>query len=43
MKAILVREFGGPEVLKLENVPQRFLRRGLVLVRIHAIGVNPHA
>ena len=42
MKAILVREFGGPEVLKLEEVPIPKPAAGEVLVRIHAAGVNPY-
>ena len=42
MKAILVREFGGPEVLKLEEVPVPKPAAGEVLVRIHAAGVNPY-
>jgi NADPH2:quinone reductase len=41
MKAILVRAFGGPEVLKLEDVPDPVPGPGQVLVRIHAAGVNP--
>jgi NADPH:quinone reductase len=41
MKAIRVHEFGGPEVLRLEEVPTPQPGRGEVLVRIHAIGVNP--
>jgi len=42
MKAILVREFGGPEVLKLEEVPTPKPSPGEMLVRIHAAGVNPY-
>jgi len=42
MKAILVREFGGPEVLRLEEVPTPKPAAGQVLVRIHAAGVNPY-
>jgi NADPH:quinone reductase len=42
MKAILVREFGGPDVLKLEDVPTPKPAAGEVLVRIHAAGVNPY-
>jgi NADPH:quinone reductase len=42
MKAIVVHEFGGPEVLKLEEVPTPKLAAGQVLVRIHAAGVNPY-
>ena len=41
MKAIRVKEFGGPEVLRLEEVPTPRPGPGEVLVRIHAIGVNP--
>src|SRR5277367_6529066 len=42
MKAIRVHEFGGPEVLKLEEVPTPKPARGEVLVRVHAAGVNPY-
>src|SRR6516165_1625569 len=42
MKAILVREFGSPDVLKLEEVPTAKPAAGEVLVRIHAAGVNPY-
>jgi len=42
MKAILVREFGGPDVLRLEEVPTPKPAAGEVLVRIHAAGVNPY-
>jgi NADPH2:quinone reductase len=42
MKAILVRQFGGPEVLKLEEVPTPKPAAGQVLVRVHAAGVNPY-
>jgi NADPH:quinone reductase len=42
MKAILVRQFGGPEVLKLEDVPTPKPAAGQVLVRIHDAGVNPY-
>ena len=41
MKAIRVHEFGGPEVLQLEEVPTPQPGAGQVLVRMHAIGVNP--
>jgi NADPH2:quinone reductase len=42
MKAILVHEFGGPEQLKLEEVPTPKPAAGQVLVRVHAAGVNPY-
>jgi NADPH2:quinone reductase len=41
MRAIRVREFGGPEVMRLEDVADPKPGRGEVVVRVHAIGVNP--
>jgi len=41
MKAIRVHEFGGPEVLRLEEVPTPQPGPGQVLVRIRGVGVNP--
>lgn len=41
MKAIRVHEFGGPEVMRLEEVPGPQAGPGQVVVRVHAIGVNP--
>ena len=43
MKAICVSEFGGPEVLKLEDMPDpRPPQSGEVLVSVNAAGVNPY-
>lgn len=42
MQAIVAREFGGPEVLTLETVPEPFAGPGQVRVQVHAIGVNPY-
>jgi NADPH2:quinone reductase len=42
MKAIVVREFGKPEVMKLDaNAPDPAVGPGDVLVRFRAAGVNP--
>ena len=41
MKAIRIKEFGGPEVMKLEEVPDLKPDAGQVVVRLRAIGVNP--
>ncbi len=41
MKAIRAHAFGGPEVMKLEEVADPKPGRGELVVRIHAAGVNP--
>jgi NADPH2:quinone reductase len=41
MKAIRVSEYGGPSVLKLEEIPTPQPGANQVLVRNHAAGVNP--
>lgn len=41
MKAIRQHEFGGPQVLHYEDAPMPELKPGEVLVRVHAVGVNP--
>ena len=40
MRAIVVREVGGPEVLRLEEVPDPIAEKGYVLVRVAAAAVN---
>ncbi|MEZ0333893.1 MAG: quinone oxidoreductase [Gemmatimonadales bacterium] len=40
MRAIVVREFGDPEVLRLESVPSPSLGEGQVLVEVAYAGVN---
>jgi NADPH2:quinone reductase len=40
MRAIVFSETGGPEVLKLSDVPKPEARPGMVLIKVHAIGVN---
>lgn len=41
MKAIRVHAFGEPEVMQLEDIPPLIPGQGEVVVRLHAIGVNP--
>ncbi len=41
MKAVRLHEFGGPEVLRYEEAPIPELTPGEVLVRVHAVGINP--
>src|SRR4029453_19308633 len=41
MKAIRIHNYGGPEVLKYEDVPRPQPKAGEVVVRVHGAGVNP--
>ena len=41
MKALVVREFGGPDVMKIEDVPAPSAGPGQILIRVRAVGVNP--
>jgi NADPH2:quinone reductase len=41
MKALVVREFGAPDVMRIDTVPDPVVGPGQVLVRAHAVGVNP--
>jgi NADPH:quinone reductase-like Zn-dependent oxidoreductase len=41
MKAVVLHEFGGPEVLRIEEVPQPQPIPTEIQVRVHAAGVNP--
>src|ERR1043166_7980741 len=41
MKAIRVRDFGGPAVLKVEDFADPVAGPGRVVVRVRAAGVNP--
>ncbi len=41
MKAVVVTEYGGPEVLKAVEVPEPHAGPGQIRVRVHAAAVNP--
>lgn len=41
MNAIVIRQYGGPEVMKVEETAVPGVRPGTVLVKMHAAGVNP--
>ncbi|WP_413804028.1 NADP-dependent oxidoreductase [Streptomyces iranensis] len=41
MRAIRLHDFGGPEVLRYEEAPVPEPGPGEVLVRVHAVGINP--
>jgi NADPH:quinone reductase-like Zn-dependent oxidoreductase len=40
LKAIVLREFGGPELLRLEDLPEPKPAPGEILVRVHSVSVN---
>jgi NADPH2:quinone reductase len=41
MKAVRLHAFGGPDALRYEDAPRPTLAAGEILVRVHAIGLNP--
>ncbi len=41
MKAMVIHEYGGPEVLKYEDVPRPEPKEDQILIRVIAAGVNP--
>src|SRR2546421_930474 len=41
MKAVVVHEYGGPEVLKYEDAPRPEPKENEILVKVIAAGVNP--
>ncbi len=41
MKAVVLHEYGGPDKLKYEDVPDPVASAGQVLVRVAASSVNP--
>ena len=42
MNAIRIKEFGPPEVMKLEAISDLIPEKGQVLIRVKAVGVNPY-
>ena len=41
MKAVIIRRYGGPEVLEYADFPDPQLQAGEALVRVAAAGINP--
>lgn len=41
MRAIQFTEFGGPEVLKVVDLPEPHPAGGQIRVKVHAVGINP--
>jgi NADPH:quinone reductase-like Zn-dependent oxidoreductase len=41
MKAVVVRQFGDPSVLRYEEIETPLPGPGEVLIRVHAAGTNP--
>ena len=40
MKAIVIREFGAPEVMLLEDVDEPRAAPGEVVIKVHSVSVN---
>src|SRR5438132_4560060 len=40
MRAVLCREWGGPEKLVVEDIPSSAIREGAVRIAVHAAGIN---
>src|SRR5262249_45141346 len=41
MKAVVIHEYGGPEILKYEDIPRPEPKNDELLIRVIAAGVNP--
>ena len=41
MEAVVIHEYGGPEVLKYQNIPRPEPKDDQLLIRVIAAGVNP--
>ncbi|MGZ9220139.1 MAG: alcohol dehydrogenase catalytic domain-containing protein, partial [Candidatus Binatia bacterium] len=40
MKAIVIRQFGAPEVMRLEDVAEPKAAPGEIVVKVHSVSVN---
>ena len=40
MKAIVIRQFGPPEVMRLEEVPEPKVAPGEIVIKVHSVSVN---
>lgn len=41
MKAMIIKDFGGPEVFEARELPKPDPGPGEVLVKVHAVSINP--
>ena len=41
MKAVVIREYGGPEVLSIEEIPEPLINRSDLLIQVNAFSINP--
>lgn len=40
MKALVCKEFGGPDILQMEDVPEPVISDGMVKIEVHCVGLN---
>ncbi len=40
MKALLCKEFGEPDDLVLEDIPEPQIQKGMVKIQVHSVGLN---
>jgi NADPH:quinone reductase len=40
LRAIVLNKFGGPEVLRAEDVPTPWPAEGEILIKVHSVSVN---
>ncbi|MDF2365886.1 alcohol dehydrogenase catalytic domain-containing protein, partial [Sneathiella sp.] len=40
MKALVCKEFGDPDILVMEDVPEPEVKKGMVKIEVHSVGLN---